>query len=90
MADQGLRELLEQLHAEIERTDTIDEKGQELLRHLGSDIRELLDRSEGKQIKLRPKTVQSLEDTIDYLEISHPALTTLLAKVLETLSSAGV
>jgi len=90
MADQGLRELLEQLHSEIERTETIDEKGQELLRHLGSDIRELLDRSEGKQIQLRPKTVQSLEDTIDYLEITHPALTTLLAKILETLSSAGV
>ena len=90
MADQGLRELLEQLHSEIERTESVDEKGQELLRHLGTDIRELLDRSEDKQIQLRPKTVKNLEDTIDYLEITHPALTTLVAKILETLSGAGV
>ncbi len=90
MTDQELRELLEHLHSEIESTETVDEKGQELLRHLGTDIRELLDRSEGKQLQLHPTTIQSLEDTIDYLEITHPALTTLLAKVLETLSGAGV
>ncbi len=90
MADQGLRKLLEQLHSEIERTETVDEKGQELLRDLDAHIREILDRSGAKPVQVRPSTVRRLEDTIDYFEITHPSLTTMLAKVLETLTGAGV
>jgi len=47
MDDQELRKLIEQLHAEIKNTHTVDKKGQELLTHLESDIQELLDRTEG-------------------------------------------
>ncbi len=90
MADDELRKLLEELHSEIESTNTIDEKAEKLLRHLESDIRELLDRSEGKKLQVRPRTVRNIQDTIDYLEISHPTLTSMLARVLETLSGAGI
>jgi hypothetical protein len=90
MVDQELNELLEQLHSEIENTQTVDEKGQELLRDIGTDIRELLERSEGSRIQVHPSTIQRLEDTIDYLEITHPTLTTILSRVLDTLGGAGV
>ncbi len=40
------RELLQQLHDEINKTQTVDDKGKELLRDLDGDIRELLERSE--------------------------------------------
>jgi hypothetical protein len=90
MVDQELRKLLEQLHSEIERTQTVDEKGQELLRDLDVHIREILDRSEGKSMQSHPSTAQRLEDTIDYFEITHPTLTTILEKVLATLTGAGV
>jgi hypothetical protein len=90
MVDQELNELLEQLHSEIENTETVDEKGQELLRDIGTDIRELLERSEGSRIQIQPSTIQRLEETIEYLEITHPNLTTILSRVLETLGGAGV
>jgi hypothetical protein len=38
MDDHELRKLIEQLHAEIQNAQTVDEKGQELLTHLESDF----------------------------------------------------
>ena len=43
------RELLQQLHDEINNTQTVDEKGKELLRDLDGDIRALLERADETQ-----------------------------------------
>ena len=45
MDDEALRKLIEQLHAEIQNTHTVDKKGQELLPKLEADIQELVVRS---------------------------------------------
>jgi hypothetical protein len=90
MDDQELRKLIEQLHAEIQNTHTVDEKGQELLLHLESDIRELLDRTGGNGVPAHPSTIQRLEEGLSHFEVTHPALTTLLSRLLETLSNAGI
>lgn len=88
MDNNELRTMLEQLHGEIEHTESIDEKGRELLRELGDDIRELLARSEGAQTQ--PSVLKRLEDSISYLEVTHPTLTITLSKILESLSNAGI
>lgn len=88
MDNNELRTMLEQLHGEIEHTESIDEKGRELLRELGDDIRELLARSEGAQAQ--PSVLERLEDSISYLEVTHPTLTITLSKILESLSNAGI
>jgi hypothetical protein len=90
MDNQELRKLLEQLHGEIENTDTVDEKGQELLRDLGGDIQQLLNRSEGDQLQPDPSILTSLEKTIDHLEITHPTLTLTLSKLMTILNNAGI
>jgi DNA polymerase I-like protein with 3'-5' exonuclease and polymerase domains len=90
MDDHELRKLIEQLHAEIQNTHTVDEKGQELLTHLEADIRELLDQAERNGMQVQPSTLQRLEEGLDHFEATHPALTTLLSNLLETLSNAGV
>lgn len=90
MDNQELGKLLEQLHSEIEHTESIDEKGRELLRELGSDIRELLARSEDEQAQAQPSMIEQLEDTISRLEVTHPVLTSTLSRILETLSNAGI
>ena len=90
MDDQELRELIEKLHAEIQNTHTVDEKGQELLVHLESDIRELLDRTEGDGAPVRPSTLRRLEEGLDHFEVTHPTLTILLSKLLEALSNVGI
>jgi hypothetical protein len=90
MNNEEIRKLLEQLHSEVDNIDTLDEKGRELLRDLGNDIDELLARSENVRDESGSATVRRLEDTISYLEVSHPTLTSTLAELLAVLSNAGI
>jgi hypothetical protein len=90
MEDQELRSLLERLHTEIERNEPLDEEERELLQHLGTDIRELLARSEGEGTQAEPSMLKRLEDSIHHYEVTHPDLTMLLDKLLSILSNAGI
>lgn len=87
MSDENLRKLLEQLHQELEHTESVDEKGNELLRHLNADIRDLLERSE---VKTDDSMLERLQDTIDHFEVTHPTLTTMLSEMMTILSNAGI
>jgi hypothetical protein len=90
MDNQELRDLLEKLHSEIEHTQTVDEKGQRLLNDLGADIRQLLDRSTNVQIQPHPSTIKRMEESLDYLEVTHPTLTTMLSELLATITNTGI
>ena len=90
MKDEDLRKMLEQLHGEIERTDTVDEKGKKMLRDLSLDIRDLLDRSSDDAPPSLQSTLDQLQKSIDYFEVTHPTLNTVLTKLFTLLSSAGI
>jgi cell division septum initiation protein DivIVA len=88
MNNQEIDELLEKLNKEIEEIQPDDEKGQELLRELSADIRELLERAESKQPA--PSMMQRIQASIDHFEISHPELTAALSSASAILSNAGI
>jgi hypothetical protein len=90
MADDELRQKLEQLHDEIENMDTVDEKGRVLLRDLDGHIRALLARSEGAELKPQAGMTRGLEDAIRHFEVTHPTLTAALSDLLTALSNAGI
>ena len=90
MDDPKLREQLEQLQVEIRQSRSVDEEGKALLRDLDADIHDLLARSEGEAVDVQPSTVDRLQDLLTYFEVSHPSLTALISKLLETLSNAGI
>ena len=90
MNDQELCKLLEQLHSEIEATQSVDEKERALLRDLDGDIQELLERCKAEEVETHPLMIQRLEDAIDYMTVNHPTLTAMLSNILNTLSNAGV
>jgi len=86
MTDQKLRELLQQLHDELERTKSVDEKGREMLNHLNADIQQFLDPA-----LENPSTLLGrLQDAIDHFEVEHPAVTAALSQMLNALSNAGI
>ena len=90
MSDENLRKLLEQLHDELERTESVDEKGDELLRHLDADIGNFLKRSgKGKRQPDEP-LLEQLQDAIDHFEVTHPRLTMMLSEMMTILSNAGI
>ena len=86
MTDQKLRELLEQLHSELEQTESLDEKGREMLNHLSADIQNLLEPSESAP----PSVLARLQEAIDHFEVEHPAITAALSQMLNTLNNAGI
>jgi hypothetical protein len=86
MTDQKLRELLEQLHNELEQTASVDEKGREMLAHLNTDIQKLLEPSEVADRSI----LKQVQDAIDHFEVEHPAITSALSQILNTLSNAGI
>lgn len=90
MDDQELHSLLERLHTEIERNETLDEEERQMLQHLGEDIRELLARSEGEEQQAEPSMTERLEESIYRYEATHPDLTLMLNQLLATLSNAGI
>jgi hypothetical protein len=90
MEDQGFDTLLEELNKELEKIDSLDEKGLELLKQLDTEIHDLLERSGSAQPAPRPSTLQRINDTIDYFEIIHPTLAATLNKLLAILGNAGI
>jgi hypothetical protein len=86
MTDQKLRELLQQLRDELERTKSVDEKGREMLSRINTDIQKFLDPSEENDETLFGR----IQDAIDHFEVEHPAITAALSQMLNTLSNAGV
>jgi hypothetical protein len=90
MDDLELRKLIEQLQSEIQNTKTVNEKDQEMLSRLESEIRDILGRSGGNAAEVRPTTIKSLEDGLSHFEETHPTLTMLISQVLDALSSMGI
>jgi hypothetical protein len=90
MENNKLRNLLHQLDDEIKSTHTVDKKGSEMLRNLELDINTLLERSGENPIYVHSSVTQRFEDALNYYEVTHPKLTSVISKLLESLSNAGV
>jgi chromosome segregation ATPase len=89
MDTQEIPKLLEQLQSEIAQIERVDAKGRAMLRELDADIHELLARSD-EDAQPSPAILRGIQESITHLETTHPSLTTLLSRLLETLSNAGI
>jgi hypothetical protein len=90
MDNNELNKLLQQLQNEIKSTQGVDEKGAGLLRDLDEDIHALLEKSEESPELLEQTDVQRLQDAFYHFEATHPQLTMLISRLMETLSNAGI
>jgi hypothetical protein len=85
MDKQHLHEMLEQLHTELEQTQTVDDAEREQLQTLMRDVRELLDRADDNQPVHYQSLGGRLSEAVRQLEVSHPNLTLTIGRVLDTL-----
>jgi len=88
MSDKNLSELLEELHDELGKTQAVDDKGRQLLRHLDGDIRQLLKRS--GDIQADETMLERFQEAIDHFEVTYPRLTSALSHMMRILSNAGI
>lgn len=90
MENRELCQLLEELHAEIEGTESANEKEREMLSELKNDISELMKRCEEEPLTTDLLEIRRLQDAVEYMKINHPTLTSMISKMSTILSNAGV
>jgi hypothetical protein len=90
MTDNNLRTLLEGLHDELQRIESVDEKGRALLLDLDADIRGLLQRSGEEDAQTDESILERFHSVMDHFEITHPTLTRALSEMMNALSNAGI
>ncbi len=85
MEKQHLREQLAELHAALQRADSLDEESRESLRQVMDDIRVALERGH------KPESlVERLREAVDRFEGTHPALTEAAGRVIDALANLGI
>jgi hypothetical protein len=89
MNNEQLRAQLEQLHAELQQADAIDPQQREMLQARANDIEQLLKRDE---IKPHHYTGlgERLSEDVAQLEASHPQITLLMRRVIDSLAYLGI
>jgi len=88
MPERHLREMLEQLHAELQKAGSIDDRSRELLRAVMDDIRAIVEPTESTA---RPEPLaQRLREAVDAFEGLHPALTEAVGRVVDALAKMGI
>jgi hypothetical protein len=82
-----LERRLEELHAELTRTQSVDPKSRELLADVQRDIETVLARSQ----QPAPGSLRArLEAAIEHFETSHPVLTATMGRVMDQLANMGI
>ena len=90
MSRQELRDLLSKLHAELKNVKTADSTSRAILRKLGRDIQRILENSGEIPPHHHARLLESLEESVEHFEVSHPKLTSLMNTIIKNLSDMGV
>ncbi len=89
MSKEKLRAQLEELHAELHQADSLDPQQREMLQTLANDIERLLNREEIAPHHYRGLREQ-LSESLAELEASHPQITLLMRRAIDSLSVLGI
>lgn len=89
MNNEQLRAQLEELHAELQQATALDPSQREKLQARANEIEQLLKREEIKPQHYRSLGEQFTEDVAE-LEASHPQITLLMRRLIDSLAFLGI
>lgn len=84
-----LRAQLELLHGELSQTETVVAHQRELLKTLENDIQELLNREQNQPHHYSTLS-ERLNEAVVQLEASHPKITLLMRRAIDSLAYLGI
>ena len=84
-----LHSRLEQLHAELQHIESVDEGERRLLQTLMSDIKKVTER-EANDEPVPEHLGEGLKEGIELFEASHPQATLLMGQVIDALAKMGI
>ena len=87
---ENLRRRLEELHAELARTDEVEPEARAALEAVLADLRELLERSEAAGRREHASLADRLRVAGRHFEESHPTLTATVGRVVDALAALGI
>jgi len=88
MQKEQLKDKLQQLHIELQQTESVDDKSKVLLEKLGKEIQQVLDRSDDES--WYSELFEKLEDEVEDLEETHPSIFSAIKNITTTLSNIGI
>lgn len=83
MDNPELRATLEQLHAQLEQTQVVDEESRQLLQHLKNDIQAVL---KEPNASARASLRKRLDGALDHFEDTHSDLALTIKQLLDHLA----
>ncbi len=89
MTTEELRTQLKHLHDELQQADSVDPQQRELLQTLAADIHQLLNRNENQSHHYRSLS-ERLNESVAELEASHPQITLLMRRAIDSLAYLGI
>ena len=92
MSDQHgqLRDHLEQLDAELKRTEPANDTQRQHLEAMQGEVRAALDHPGEIPPEAHESLGQRFTESLQHFETTHPVLSSLIEQILNTLSGAGI
>lgn len=87
MVQEKLTALLEELHAELEKEQTLDETERAQLEAAAAELNEVLSRAADDK---ESGAFESLRDRLLNLEVEHPRVAAIIGETAELISKLGV
>lgn len=88
--EKRLRELLEELHSQLEDDELVRDEPRDLLQTVMGDIQERLDRGADEAQDWPSSLGDSLREALEHFGESHPTVTSTVGRVIDALSSMGI
>jgi hypothetical protein len=88
--EERLAELLRELETELANADSLDEAGRDRLRSVRAQLGRVLDNSERTAEPQLSAVAEPVQRAIDDFEKTHPTLTLILGRILDSLNKIGV
>jgi predicted nucleic acid-binding Zn-ribbon protein len=85
-----LRDSLSHLHNELKNVKLADKTSSEILKKLNNDIQRILVNSGSIPQSHHQSLMESLRESAEHFEASHPKLTSLMNSIMKTLSNMGI
>ena len=90
MKKKDLRDSLSHLHNELKNVKLADKPSGEILKKLENDIQRILENSGDIPQRHHQSLMESLKESTEHFEVSHPALTSLMNGIMKILSDMGI
>lgn len=90
MDKKQLHETLEQLHAELQQIESVDENERQILQTLMADIQKLTRSLDSDEQHAHEGLGEGLKQGIEQFEASHPRATMLMGQVADALAKIGI